>query len=112
LSPETLDALVKHDWPGNVRELENAIERAIVLAHGELITPADLLYYGPLMKSGADEESLSPLAKVEKEHIARALRYHAGNRTAAAKTLGIDRKTLWRKIQAYGLDNPEKSSVS
>jgi DNA-binding NtrC family response regulator len=112
LSAEALNALVKHDWPGNVRELENAIERAIVLARGELITPADLLYYGPLMKSGVDEESLSPLAEVEKEHIARALRCHAGNRTAASKTLGIDRKTLWRKIQAYGLDNPEESSIS
>jgi transcriptional regulator with PAS, ATPase and Fis domain len=110
LSAEALDALVKHDWPGNVRELENAIERAIVLARGEVITPVDLLYYGPILRAEEDTESLTPLAKVEKEHIARALRYHAGNRTAAAKTLGIDRKTLWRKIQAYGLDNPQKPS--
>jgi DNA-binding NtrC family response regulator len=42
---------------------------------------------------------------MEKEHIARVLRHHAGNRTAAAKTLGIDRKTLWRKIREYGLDD-------
>jgi len=110
LSAEALDALVKHDWPGNVRELENAIERAIVLARSEVITPVDLLYYGPILRAEEDTESLTPLAKVEKEHIARALRYHAGNRTAAAKTLGIDRKTLWRKIQAYGLDNPQKPS--
>jgi DNA-binding NtrC family response regulator len=103
-SDEALDVLVTHDWPGNVRELENAIERAIILTRGEMITPADLIYYGPLMKPEAAMDSLSPLANVEKEHIARALRYHAGNRTAAAKTLGIDRKTLWRKIQAYGLD--------
>jgi DNA-binding NtrC family response regulator len=102
-SNEALDVLVKHDWPGNVRELENAIERAIILARGDVITPADLVYYGPLMKPEAALDDLSPLVNVEKEHIARALRYHAGNRTAAAKTLGIDRKTLWRKIQAYGL---------
>jgi len=102
-SNEALDVLVKHDWPGNVRELENAIERAIILARGDVITPADLVYYGPLMKPEATLDDLSPLVNVEKEHIARALRYHAGNRTAAAKTLGIDRKTLWRKIQAYGL---------
>ena len=104
-SDEALDALVKHDWPGNVRELENAIERAIVLAKADVITPGDLLCYGPVMKPAADVDNLSPLANVEMEHIARALRHHAGNRTAAAKTLGIDRKTLWRKIHAYGLDN-------
>ena len=104
-SDEALDALVKHDWPGNVRELENAIERALVLARGDVIMPADLLYYGPLMKPEAAVDNLSPLANVEKEHIVRALRHHSGNRTAAARTLGIDRKTLWRKIQSYGLDN-------
>jgi len=105
LSKEALEVLLKHDWPGNVRELENAIERAVILARGDLITPADLLYYGPLMKPEAVVDTLSPLAEVEKEHIARALRYHAGNRSAAAKSLGIDRKTLWRKIQVYGLDD-------
>ena len=102
---EALEALVKHDWPGNVRELENAIERAIILARGHMITAADLLYYGPLVKPGVSANGLAPLAFMEKEHIARVLRHHAGNRTAAAKTLGIDRKTLWRKIREYGLDD-------
>jgi len=102
-SREALDILVRHDWPGNVRELENAIERAIILARGDLITPADLLYYGPLLKQETVVKNLTPLAEVEKEHIIRALKQHAGNRSAAAKTLGIDRKTLWRKIQVYGL---------
>ncbi len=101
-SKEALDALIKHNWPGNVRELENAIERAIILAKGDVITPDDLLYYGPMMKTEADARNL---AEVEKEHISRVLRHHAGNRTAAAKTLGIDRKTLWRKIQTCGLDS-------
>jgi len=105
LSKEALELLLKHDWPGNVRELENAIERAIILARGDVITPADLLYYGPLRKPETVADTLSPLADVEKQHIARALRHHAGNRSAAAKTLGIDRKTLWRKIQVYGLDD-------
>ena len=99
-----MDALVKHDWPGNVRELENAIERSIVLAQSDMITPADLLYYGCLLKPEAAGQDLVPLASVEKEHIARVLGHHAGNRTAAARRLGIDRKTLWRKIHAYGLD--------
>jgi len=105
ISDEAVDVLVEHDWPGNVRELENAIERAIILARGDVILPADLVYYGPLMKPEAASDNLSPLADVEKEHIARLIRHHAGNRTAAAKSLGIDRKTLWRKIKAYGLDD-------
>ena len=100
---EAMDALMKHDWPGNVRELENAVERAVVLAQGDMITPTDLLYYGPLLKSESAGDGLVPLSSVEKEHIAKVLRLHSGNRTAAAKTLGIDRKTLRRKIQAYDL---------
>jgi two-component system, NtrC family, response regulator HydG len=106
-SEEALAALVKHDWPGNVRELENAIERAMVLARSEWITPDDLLYYGPHMRPDAGIDHLSPLSTVEKDHIARVLHHHAGNRTAAAKTLGIDRKTLWRKLQGYGLCGEE-----
>jgi len=100
---EALAALARHDWPGNVRELENAVERAIVLARGDLIAPADLLYYGPLMKSKAGADEFLALAAVESEHIARVLDGHGGNRTAAARTLGIDRKTLWRKIREYRL---------
>jgi DNA-binding NtrC family response regulator len=102
-SREAMEMLVRHDWPGNVRELENAVERAIILAHGEQITAADLLYYGPLKKPDAAIDGLMPLAEMEKEHISRALSHHAGNRSAAAKALGIDRKTLWRKIRIYGL---------
>jgi DNA-binding NtrC family response regulator len=110
-SDEALDALRTHDWPGNVRELENAIERAIILARGEQIMAEDLLYYGPLMRKGAGVEDIAPLAKVESDHISRALLHHAGNRTAAAKTLGIDRKTLWRKIRTYGLDFTEGPKI-
>jgi len=101
---EALEALIKHDWPGNVRELENAIERAMVLVRGDMISPADLLYHGPVLKPEAKADGLPPLTEVEKDHIARVLSHHRDNRTAAARTLGIDRKTLWRKIRAYGLD--------
>jgi len=100
---EAMEALVKHDWPGNVRELENAIERAVVLARGDRITPASLLYYGPVLNPEARGDDLLPLREVEKEHIAKVLSRHRDNRTAAARTLGIDRKTLWRKMRAYGL---------
>jgi len=102
-TPEAMEALVKHDWPGNVRELENAIERAVVLTHGDTITPADLLYYGPIVKSAETVENLLPLASLEKQHIAKVLSHHGGNRTATARTLGIDRKTLWRKMRDSNL---------
>ncbi len=102
---EAIETLVKHDWPGNVRELENAIERAMVLARGDMITPVDLLYYGPVLNSDGRSDDLLPLSEVEKEHIAMVLSHHGGNRTAAAKTLQIDRKTLWRKVRAYGLSD-------
>ena len=100
---EAMEALVLHDWPGNVRELENAVERAMVLARSDLITPPDLLYYSPALKPEAEAQGLRPLTAVEKEHIARVLSHHGNNRTAAARTLGIDRKTLWRKMRTYGL---------
>jgi two-component system response regulator HydG len=105
ISVEALDVLVSHEWPGNVRELENAIERAVILARGEVITPADLLYYSPAAKPENADGGVSSLASVEKEHIAHSLALCKGNRTAAAKALGIDRKTLWRKMKAYRLDD-------
>jgi len=100
---EAIHALVKHDWPGNVRELENAVERAVVLARGDMLTPADLQYYGPILKPEASGDACLSLAEVERGHIIRVLTHHRDNRTAAAKALGIDRKTLWRKMRTYGL---------
>ena len=100
---EALGMLAKHNWPGNVRELENAVERAIVLTRGDMITPTDLQYYGPILQPEAKGDGLLPLAGVEREYIIKVLAHHRDNRTATAKALGIDRKTLWRKMQAYGL---------
>jgi DNA-binding NtrC family response regulator len=111
-TPEAMEALVKHAWPGNVRELENAIERAAILARGDMIGPADLLYYGPLLRPEVSPGDLAPLAAVEKEHMAKMLAHHGGNRTATAKALGIDRKTLWRKMRAFGLGDPRTGQIA
>ncbi len=102
--------LMRYDYPGNVRELENAIERAVTLAEGSEITPADLPpaireSRVPLLERGPAfpySESLT-LAQLEAEHIRRVLLHAAGNTTKAAKSLGISRSTLWRKMREYGL---------
>ena len=102
--------LVQYDYPGNVRELENAIERAVTLAeHGEIdyvdLPPA--LRQAPVRLLGKGDafpysEALT-LAQLEAEHIRRVLVHFAGNTTKAARSLGISRSTLWRKMREYGL---------
>lgn len=104
---------MQYRWPGNVRELENAIERAVSLSHGPLLTPEDLPASirrtelqvkdatGTVEHSG--EGSLS-LEEVEKRHLVRVLKETKGNKVKAAKILGIDRRTLYRMAERFGLD--------
>jgi transcriptional regulator with PAS, ATPase and Fis domain len=102
--------LMSYRYPGNVRELENAIERAVTLAEGMEITHRDLPPTFrettlPLLEPGHAfpySESLT-LAQIEAEHIRRVLAHLGGNTTRAAKSLGISRSTLWRKMREYGL---------
>jgi DNA-binding NtrC family response regulator len=107
LSPEALRILLNHTWPGNVRELENVIERALVLCQGEAITPADL---PPRLTGGAPpmlnlHDALlrrTSLADLEREYILLALKWSDGCKKDAADLLGIDRRTLYRKLEEYG----------
>ncbi len=103
ISEPALALLVDYAWPGNVRELENVVERAMTLARGERIVPEDL----PMTIQGArgdrrilDEaaERTLTLEEVEKEYILRILEKTGGNKYQAAQVLGIDRKTLYRKL--------------
>lgn len=101
ISPEAMDCLMAYDWPGNVRELENAIERAVVLSPTDILE-AEMFSY--LCKTiSPTEKSVKPLtlATLEREHILRVLRETKGNKVRAAKLLGIDRKTLWRKLKQF-----------
>ncbi len=104
LSPEVVDVLRRHGWPGNVRELENAIERALVLGRDDVIRVADL---PEALREPASSPPRAftpqPLADVEREHILRALRSVRNNKAAAARLLGFDRKTLYRKLRTYGI---------
>ncbi len=99
-APEALEALRRHRWPGNVRELENAIERAVVVGTPPTVSAANLPISAPREDGPADEMSLE---SVEVAHIRRVLEKCEGNVMRAAKTLGIDRVTLYNKIKKFNL---------
>jgi DNA-binding NtrC family response regulator len=105
ISKEAMAILMSHTWPGNVRELENVIERAVTLGRGPAVEPRDLppqLAGGtnPLERALAKEATLEDL---EKDYIAMILRRTKGHQIRAASILGIDRRTLYRKIRRFGL---------
>ncbi len=101
MTAAAMSDLRRHRWPGNVRELENVIERALVLGAGDVIDIADLpesIRTAPAKPAGVDGRRL---ADIEREHIAGTLESVAGNKAAAARVLGLDRKTLYRKITQH-----------
>jgi two-component system, NtrC family, response regulator AtoC len=111
ITEESMDVLLKHDWPGNVRELENTIERAVVLAQGGVITPHHLLLSPSSNNRIVDLEDRvhrhvslpETVAEVEKQMIVEALKQAGGNRSTAAKILGIYRRLLYAKMKEYGI---------
>ncbi|HTR55182.1 MAG TPA: sigma-54 dependent transcriptional regulator [Kofleriaceae bacterium] len=111
LSQAAAEKLVTYDWPGNVRELGNCLERAVALAHFEEIQVEDLPDKVRQQKSprpslsGNDVPELLTLEEVERRHVLRVLEACHGNRTDAAKVLGLDRKTLYRKLLRWGVSD-------
>ncbi len=108
ISGKAMDLLVRYNWPGNVRELENTIERAVILAQGEMIAPVDLpSQIQALAKEKEAKEFYFPpgtsLAQVERVLILKTLEDTGGNRSRAAEILGINRRTLQNKLKEYGL---------
>ncbi|THB77995.1 MAG: sigma-54-dependent Fis family transcriptional regulator [Desulfobacteraceae bacterium] len=103
-SPSAMDAIIRHDWPGNVRELMNCIERLVVLARSDYIMKEDLPFLDKADVSGnLAAQSLSdlPLFEVEKQAVLQTLASADGNRSEAARRLGITRKTLLSKLKQY-----------
>jgi transcriptional regulator with PAS, ATPase and Fis domain len=101
-SENALQALKDYDWPGNVRELENIIQRLVVMAEGDVIDAPDL----PSLMRFSALRGVSPkrtLAQAEAEHIRCVLSATEGNKTQAAKILGITRKTLREKLNKMNL---------
>jgi DNA-binding NtrC family response regulator len=109
VAEETMEVLRAHPWPGNVRQLRNAIERAVVMADGDILLPEHLPQdiVRPEVTTdlpAAQEEPLCTLAEMERIMIQRALRETGRNYSAAAERLGIHRNTLRRKIVECGLE--------
>jgi two-component system response regulator HydG len=107
-TPQAMDRLLKYPWPGNVRELMNAVERGVVLARSEYLDIEEL----PSVLRNQQEENPSfaaadlaeaPLDAVEKATILRTLDAAAGNKSEAARRLGITRRTLHKKLKSYGM---------
>jgi len=107
LSPRTIGAFMNHDWPGNIRELENVIEHAFVLCEKDLI----LCQHLPDSFTCKDDElEITPagrtLSQIEAKAIQDALERNGWNHSAAARELGIDKSTIWRKIKTLNLEHP------
>jgi len=103
-SQKALRALQQHSWPGNVRELENRIKRAVIMAEGRSVTPANLELGDS--SEGAFRSLKEAREAVEREMIQQALERHGGKISRAAEELGISRPTLYELMEKLGLDKP------
>ena len=107
---DAMEALIHHAWPGNVRELRTAIEHAVVLCRGERVSARDLppSVRGGVPAGGDPQKILArpdlTVKDAEKQLLIRALKETAGNRTLAAKKIGMSRRTLHRKLHLYQLE--------
>ena len=110
LSAEAAQRLMFYEYPGNIRELENIAQRILLYCDGEVVLPRHLvadLRDNNAVAVRADRQNWPPLDAHEKQYIIEVLDEVEGNKSAAAKILGIDRVSLWRKIKRYGLENPD-----
>ena len=110
VSPQAAQKLVAYSWPGNVRELQNCIERAVALARFEAIVVDDLpekirnYQASHVVVASDDPAELVPMEEVERRYALRVLEAVSGNKAAAARILGIERKTLYRKLERWGAE--------
>ncbi len=110
LSPTAADKLLAYSWPGNVRELQNCIEHAVALTRYEEIAIGDLperirdYKASYVIVASDDPTELVPMEEIERRYVARVMEATAGNKTAAARILGFDRKRLYRMLERLGID--------
>lgn len=106
VSPQAMALLMAHDWPGNIRELENAIEHAFILCDGELIEAWHLPEALTGRPARPKVPAVSSLRMMEAQMIRDALTENANNRLATARSLGMHKSTLFRKVRALGIELP------
>jgi two-component system response regulator HydG len=108
-TPQAMDRLLKYDWPGNVRELMNAVERGVVLSRSDYLDEEEL---SPILRDASSSREIPPkdatltdmpLDEVEKATILKTLELTGGNKSEAARRLGVTRKTLHKKLKMYGV---------
>lgn len=107
MDPAVMATLLDYDYPGNIRELENIMERAVTLAQEEQLTMANLppaLVDNAMLVVREEAGRLPTLAEREADYVRYVLERSGQNRTRAAKVLGIDRVSLWRKLKKYGME--------
>lgn len=107
MTPEAAGQLIHYDWPGNVRELANVMERAVALTNQDHISVADLperVIREARSKPPVNDDpsQLVTLEEMERQYVLRVLEFVGGSRTEAARILGLDRTTLWRRLERYG----------
>ncbi|MFO7578965.1 MAG: sigma-54 dependent transcriptional regulator, partial [Nitrosomonas halophila] len=95
---ESMRKLMEHDWPGNVRELQNLVERTIALADEPVLHLDDI---DSIRSGGGIDSDLPTLAELERRYIYKILERFNGSREKTAETLGVNKSTLWRKLQSY-----------
>jgi len=110
LTKDAKDALLSHDWPGNVRELRNSLERGAILSEGGLIGSQHLALPTERTSPGSTTvETTVDLNAIERQTIEQVMRDTRGNKSEAAKRLGVTRTQLYVRLRKYGLDSPAHS---
>ncbi len=113
ISEAAAQRLLDYSWPGNIRELRNAMERAVTLTAHEQIVVEDLsekirnFESRQFLVDGTDPAQLLPMEEIERRYILHVLDSVEGNKSTAARILGLDRKTLYRKVKQYGVETGE-----
>jgi two-component system response regulator HydG len=114
ISPEVAETFLRYPWPGNVRELQNCIERALAVSPGDRLTTRDLpprianFVPSHVLVAGDDPSELVTLEEMEHRYIEKVMGAVGGNKTLAARTLGIDRVTLHRKLERLRKGPPSR----
>jgi DNA-binding NtrC family response regulator len=114
-SSDAMRVLVSHSWPGNVRELENAVEHALTMGVGEVLGPEDLpLSVRAPERDVVDEATMDGLTleELERRYILAVMEKVGGHQTNASRWLGIDRRTLYRRLREYGYNGKRSGNNS